>query len=399
MAVGFGLAPEQSAVKQLIRAFVEREVKPAALERDRRADHAGRIPWDWIETLSAMGVRTMPVPVELGGVGAGVLTCCVAGEELAAGDLGLAVALDQTWKFVPLITNACTGEQRERFLPAFLEDPRYLLAIAVHEDNAGSDHFLPYNVPPHGAKTTARPDGHGNWVLDGAKTYISNGGLARLHIVLARTEPGTGGIEGLTAFFVERDTPGFTIGRVDDKLGQRLVQNAELIFDGCVVAEANMLGGRGEGMRITRRHMRARGMPQVAATAIGVARAAFEAAREHARSHVQGGTEIVNHDIVALMLADMDLAIEAARTLTWRAAVACDTGDRVDPRLPEMAKELASETAVKVCLQALELFAGAGIMLDHPAQKYVRDAVTFYHSEGTNQVMRLRRANRFKTRS
>ncbi len=395
MPFSFALTEEQIALRDRVRTFVDTEVRPHAGEREWLADSQARIPWDWIEALSRMGVRTLPVPKQFGGPGADVLTCCVVGEELAAGDLGLAVTLDQTWKFVPLITTAGTPEQRERFLPPFLEDDRHLLAIGVHEDGAGSDHFLPYNVPPHGAKTTAVRDGT-DWVLNGSKSYISNGGLARVHIILARTEPGTGGIEGLTAFFVERDRPGFSIGRIEDKVGQRLDQNAELLFRDCRVPDANVLGEPGKGMQTVNRALRGRGLPEVAATAVGVARAAFEHALAHAQRHVQGGTQIANHDIIALMLADMDLKIETARSLTWRAAWAADQPGRLDRRLPDMAKQLAAETAVEVCVQAMELFGGAGIMLDNPAQKYVRDALTFLHSEGTNQVMRLRRASAFR---
>jgi alkylation response protein AidB-like acyl-CoA dehydrogenase len=292
-----------------------------------------------------------------------------------------------------LITTACTGEQRERYLPPFLTDPHHLLALGLHEDGAGSDHFLPYNVAPHGGKTTATPDGHGGWILNGRKTYVSNGGVAKLHVVLARTEPGTGGAAGLTAFFVPLGVPGFTVGRVEDKVGQRLVQNAELIFEDCRVADSDRLGERGLGMRTTGLALRGRGMPEMAATAIGVARAAFEAALSHARTHVQGGAEIINHDQIALMLADIDLRIESARQLMFRAAWAADHGERMDRRIPEMAKEYASEMAISVCIRAMEIFGGAGIMLENPAQKYVRDALTFLHSEGTNQIMRMRRAN------
>ena len=391
--LNYQLTPEQTELRDRVRSFVEANVKPGTAQREWLPNHSDRIPWDWIEALSDMGVRTLPVPEQFGGPGADVMTCCLVGEELAAGDLGLAVTFDQTWKFVPLITTACTEEQRQRHLPGFLSDRRHLLALGLHEDGAGSDHFLPYNVAPHGGKTTAALDGHGGWILNGRKTYVSNGGVAKLHVVLARTEPDTGGAAGLTAFFIPLGTPGFSVGRVEDKVGQRLVQNAELIFENCRVADSDRLGERGLGMRTTGLALRGRGMPEMAATAIGVARAAFEAALDHARTHVQGGTEIINHDQIALMLADMDLRIESARQLMLRAAWAADNGARIDRRIPEMAKEYASEMAISVCIRAMEVFGGAGIMLENPAQKYVRDALTFLHSEGTNQILRMRRAN------
>ncbi|MFN8615581.1 MAG: acyl-CoA dehydrogenase family protein [Dehalococcoidia bacterium] len=222
--VSYALSEEQAALRDAVRSFVDREVLPAAMERERIADAADRVPWGWIETLSKMGVRTMPVPEEFGGAGADVLTTCIIGEELAAGDLGLAVIFDQTWKFIPLITTACSPGQRERYLPPFLADDRFLLALGLHEDGAGSDHFLPYNVAPHGGRATAVQQPDGSWLLNGAKTYISNGGLARLHVIFARTRPGSGGVDGQSAFFVEEGTPGFSIGRIEDKVGRSLAE-------------------------------------------------------------------------------------------------------------------------------------------------------------------------------
>lgn len=391
--IEYRLTEAQEVLRDAVRDFVRKEVKPQALQREWIGDSQQRIPWDWIEALSRMGVRTMTVPKEFGGPGADTITACLIGEELASGDLGLGVIFDQVWKFVPLITTACSDEQRERYLPEFMSDDRYLLAVGLHEDNAGSDHFLPYNVPPHGAKTTAVQSANGDWIINGTKSYISSGGAAKLNVILARTQPGTGGVHGLGAFFAELGSPGFTIGRIENKIGQRLVQNGELIFDNFRVPANNVLGDPANGLASLRDHLRGRGMPEAAATTLGVARAAFEAALDHARSHVQGGTEIINHDIIALMLADMELQLETARLLIWRAAWGADHSEPLDLRLPPMAKEYASEVAVNICIKAMEIFGGAGIMMELPMQKYVRDSLTFLHSEGTNQIMRLRRAN------
>lgn len=391
--IEYRLTEEQRALRDTVRAFIRKEVTPQVLQREWIEDPAKRMPWDWVEALSRMGIRTMTVPEEFGGPGADTITACLIGEELSAGDLGLGVIFDQVWKFVPLITTACSEEQRERFLPQFMSDHRYLIAVGLHEDTAGSDHFLPYNVPPHGAKMTAVQGSDGYWTLNGSKTYISNGGLAKLNLILARTQPGTGGVEGLGGFFVELGSPGFSIGRIENKVGQRLVQNGELILNDCRVSPNNVLGDPRQGLGPLRDHLRGRGMPEAGATSLGVARAAYEAALEHARTHVQGGTEIINHDSIALMLAEMDLQLETARLLLWRAAWAADHADEVDLRLPAMSKEYASEVAVKICISAMEIFGGAGIMMELPLQKYIRDTLTFLHSEGTNQIMRLRRAN------
>lgn len=389
----YRLTDEQIKFRDTVRDYCDRNVRPQAMEREWIEDPGERIPWDWIEDLSKMGVRTMTVPEEFGGPGVDTVTACLIGEELSAADLSLGVIFDQTWKFVPLITTACTDAQRERYLPQFMEDDRYLLAVGLHEDDAGSDHFLPFNEPPHGAKMTAVQQDNGDWILNGRKSYISMGGVAKLHIVLARTQPGTGGVRGLGAFFVELGKPGFTLGRVENKLGQRMVHNGELILEDCRLSADEVLGDPEAGLLSLRNELRGRGMPEAAATTLGVARAAYEAALEHARTHVQGGTEIINHDSIALMLVDMDTKLETARQLIYRAAWGCDQPGELDMRLPSMAKQYASVVAVDVCIQAMEIFGGAGIMFELPMQKYVRDALTFLHSEGTNQIMLLRQAN------
>ncbi|MEE9277293.1 MAG: acyl-CoA dehydrogenase family protein [Dehalococcoidia bacterium] len=389
----YRLTEEQVMLRDSVRDYCARQVKPYALEREWVADPQERIPWDWVEDLSKMGIRTMTVPKEYGGPGADTITTCLVVEELSAADLSLGVIIDQTLKFVPFITTACSREQRERWLPPFMEDHRYLLAAGLHEDDAGSDHFLPYNEPPHGAKMSAVPDGNGGWVLNGRKSFISMGGVAKLHLILARTRPGTGGVKGLGAFFVELGRSGFSLGRVENKLGQRMVHNGELILEDCRVPGENVLGDPEQGLASLRDHLRGRGMPEAAATTLGVARAAYEAALEHARTHVQGGTEIINHDIVALMLVEMDTMLETARLLINRAAWACDHADPIDLRLPSMAKQYASEVAVQVSIKAMEIFGGAGYMMELPMQKYIRDTLSFLHSEGTNQIMLLRQAN------
>ena len=390
--MNFGLTEEQIMFRDTVRAYCDEHVRPVAAEREWIVDPVERIPYDWIEDLSKMGVRTMGVPEEYGGPGADTITVCTIVEEISAADLSLGVILDQTIKFIPLITTACSDEQRERFLPAFMADDRYLLAVGLHEDDAGSDHFLPYNEPPHGAKMTAVQDGD-DWILNGRKSFISMGGVADLSLVFARSQPGTGGINGLTGFFIEKGMAGYTAGRVENKLGQRMVHNGEIILEDCRVPAANVLGDPGGGLGPLARHLRGRGYPEAASTTLGVAREAYERALEHARTHVQGGTEIINHDIIALMLVDMDTKIETARLLIRRAAWAADHAEQPDLRLVSMAKQYASEVAVDVCVRAMEVFGGAGYMMDLPMQKYIRDTLSFLHSEGTNQIMLLRQAN------
>ncbi|MFQ5879680.1 MAG: acyl-CoA dehydrogenase family protein [Dehalococcoidia bacterium] len=390
----FRLTEEQLKLKETIKEFVDKEVKPDCRRREKIEDPAQRVPWDWITTLSKMGLRTMVVPEEYGGSGVDWHTICVAAEELAVGDLGLAIALNQTWIFTLNITEVANDEQRARYLPPFMADDTFLLAAGMTEPDAGSDHFLPYNEPGHGARTTAVPaqyNGRDGWVINGRKHYISNGGTAKLYTIMARTDLTRGGIEGLSAFFVELGTPGFTIGQIHNKIGQRLVQNAELVFDDCWVPAENLIGVEDRGREsLALVSSKRRRINSESATALGVGRAAFEDALPYAQQRVQGGKPIIQHQAIKLMLADMATHIKAARLLIWQAAWNADHPEEFDPSAGRMANQFASEVAFQVCKMAVEIFGGAGIMRESPVEKYLRDAATLLHSGGTNQINRLR---------
>ncbi len=386
--VDFTLTDEQQALRDVARDFVRREVQPVAAQRDRMTDLVARFPWCVLEEASRQGLRTLPVPREEGGAGADTLTLCVVGEELAAGDLGVAVTLDQTWKISHLVYHVATPAQRDRFLKDFAADHRFHLAIAMTEPGSGSDRYAYSEAPDSQLKTTARR-ARGGWVLNGMKQFISNGGIAKLYVVYANTDPDKGMWHGSTMFLVPAGTPGFRIGRIHEKVGQRLAQNAELIFEECWLPEEHVLGQ-------VHRAFEARGAftrgshVEAGATVLGVARAAYEAALEWANVRVQGGRRIIQHQAVGMMLADMAMQIEAARALVWKAAWAADHQDPYDPKLASMAKVFASEAAHRITVQAAEIFGGMGIMAEAPVEKYVRDALTFLHSDGTNQIHRVR---------
>ncbi|MFQ5880238.1 MAG: acyl-CoA dehydrogenase family protein, partial [Dehalococcoidia bacterium] len=334
---------------------------------------------------------------EYGGAGADCLTLCIAGEELAVGDLGLAVIFDQTWKFTHILTESASEEQRNRYLPRFMEDDTFLLALGMTEEIGGSDHLLPYNEPGAGARTSAvraRRAGRDGGVINGRKIYIGNGGAAKLHTILARTDPTKGGLEGLTAFLVELGTPGFTVGRIEDKLGNRLEQNAELIFEDCWVPAENLLGGESQAWgSVGGPRWFARSNAEAGATVLGVGRAALEDALAYAKQRVQGGKPIIGHQAIKLMLADMLIQIRAARALIWQAAWMVDHPEHLDPTMGQTAKIFAAEAAVQVSKMGIEIFGGAGIMRDSAAEKHLRDAVVFLHSDGANQILRLRIGN------
>jgi alkylation response protein AidB-like acyl-CoA dehydrogenase len=387
--MSFALDSEQKAWQARVRDFVATRVRPEAHVRERIDDPDRRHPWDWVEELSGWGLRTATVPKSLGGLGFTVLDCCLVGEELGAGDLGLAVIFDQTWKLTPWLTDMTTEAQRAQFLPEFLRDPRYLLALGLSEPDSGSDNFLPYGRLGDGVQTIAVPtvrDGRQGWILNGVKAPISNGGSARLYVIMARAGAENAETKWLTPFLVPADTPGFAVEFIYDKSGQRLVHNGHLVLTDCWIPEENRI------------HKRAaigdeRGFPEGAATVLGVARAAYEDAYAHACTRIQGGRPIVEHANVSTILAEMLIELEAARSIVWRAAWAADHPGRGERTLAVASKIFASEAALRIATKALEIHGRFGVFTDRRAEKYVRDAATFLHSEGANGVLKLRVTN------
>lgn len=387
----FTLTEEQRALQELAREFAEKEIRPVALERDHLPDHRACFPEDLMRRGSEVGLRTLCLPKAYGGPGIReMLTLVLVAEELAVGDPGVAMSLIQTCRLARLLADVGTQDQQDRFFPALRDDPLYLLSVGASEPDAGSDTVLPYEGADVALRLTAVRQGD-HYLLNGTKHFITNAGAAKLYYVLARTDPARGLREGVTALLVPADTPGFRIGREHDKMGRRLQRNAELVFENARVPAGNRLGEEGGGQGLFARFLRG-GVTIPAAIAVGVARAGYEAAVAHAKARVQGGRPIRQHQTIANMLAEMYGQLEAARTLVWRAAWVIDADAPDAPQLALMAKVVASEMAVRICIAALEVFGGWGYMRDLPIEKHVRDALSFLHSDGTNQVNRLRAA-------
>jgi len=392
------LTPEQLEIRRTVRDFVEREIKPIALRRDRVEDFDERFPWEVLDKASRMGLRTLALSQDLGGGGADCLTSCIVTEELAVGDVGVAATLAQTSTFGHIwFDRVMTPEQRARFLPDYLADDRYHLAFAGHEPDTdlGWCYYRPL-MPGTGYKTTAARDRNGDWVINGIKNFITNAPVAKLIAVQVRTDPKKSGPAGVSTLLIPRDTPGLTI-REHDKVGRRLGSNGELAFEDCRVPAANLLGQEGKSPLIGEgAGSVGRGIPRFQAMNLGIGRAAYEAALEYARLRVQGGRPVVEHQAVGLALAEMAISLEVARSMVWRAAWAADHPDAyADGSLPDLplqtiAKVFTSETVQRVVLQAAQVFGGMGVMRELPMQKYVRDALIFLHSEYTNDVARLR---------
>ena len=282
---------------------------PAAASLDRRPDPADCFSWEIVEEASRhLGLRSLTLDPAFGGIGADSLTTAMMVEELAVGDLGVAVVFAQTWKIVQTLQRAGTPDQRERYLPRFRDDPRFLLAIGITEPDFSSDYIIPYDEPGTGPHLTAERSGDG-WVLNGTKHFISNGNRAGLYLVFARTDWTKGVREGMTAFLVPREAPGFSVGQVHDKMGERLVNNAELVFSNCRVPQADLFGEPGRGFEILRLFFPASNA-YAAASVLGVARAAYERSVAWARTRIQGGRPLIEHATVGTMLAEMRMATD-----------------------------------------------------------------------------------------
>ncbi|MDH3288643.1 MAG: acyl-CoA dehydrogenase family protein [Betaproteobacteria bacterium] len=386
----FALTEEHLRWRDIARDFTEKVIKPDVLRRDRLPTAAERIPWDWIRTADKLGLRTLGVSKEYGGAGVDILTLCVVGEELAAGDLGFAVIMDQCWKMAHLFAAAMTPEQQRRFIPPFVKDPEATLAIAITEAGAGSDHQGYYDAPDIDFRTTAVRDGD-HYVINGTKRYVSNGCMAKLYFVIARTDTSKPLREGGSVFVVPSDAPGFRVGFFHEKSSQRLATNGTFHFENCRVPVSNLLVGEGMVGRL-----RAEFMPgskaEASATVLGVGRAAYEYALAYAKDRVQGGRPLAQQQAVAMMLAQIAMRLDAARTQIWKTAWLADRKRPEARTLGLLAKVNASETAFEACKLASEVLGGAAIMYEHPVEKYLRDATSFLHSDGTNQLCLLRAA-------
>ncbi len=384
----FALTKNQEKWKKIAKKFVEKYITPEVSRRDRIEKAKDRIPWDWIVEADKLGLRTLGVSKKYGGEEADILTLCVVGEELAVGDLGFAVIMDQCWKMAHLFSDAMTTEQQEQFIPKFVSDPEATTAIGVTEPGAGSDHQGYYDEPDIDYRTTAVLENN-HYILNGEKHYISNGSMAKLYFIVARLDPSKTLMESGAVFIVPHDTPGFKAMGFHEKSSQRLATNGRLKFENCKVPKENILLGEGKLGELRSRYMRG-SKAEAAATALGVGRAAYEYAFDYAKNRKQGGKKIMEQQAVAMMLGESAMKLDSARLQIYKAAWLADQGHPTAPVHSLLAKVNASETAFEACKVASEVLGGASIMYEHPVEKYLRDATSFLHSDGTNQMCLLR---------
>lgn len=385
---------EQQMMRQSCRNFVDDVVIPfirSNWQREWLMEPEARLPPYVLEGADKVGIRTLGVPEEFGGVeldkGSEVQTFAAIAEEIARGDSGLADKLVQNWKVSVLLRNLAPRHLQERWFRRLVEDPQFLLAHCLTEPRGASDRWLPYNVPEAAMQTRAVKE-NGFWVINGRKQFISNGYDAGLFVVYANTNPNVGMMQGTSSFLVPRDTPGLTIARCNETLGCRFMNNGELVFEDCRVPEDHLLAA-GDALGKAGVYFRPGKIIQ-AAKNLGVGVRAFECTSDYVQNYVQGGRILIKHQAVALRLADMATRIEAVRALLERAARAVDENAPDADTLCNMVKVFASEEILKVAQHAVELHGGNGIMLDFGVEKLYRDASIFLHMDATVDISRFK---------
>jgi len=368
----FALTPEERQIRDTVRVFAQRELAPTVAQRDEEE----RYDRSLFERMASLGLTGLPYPEEYGGAGMGTFPWILACEEIAAADMGMAISLSvHILAQLPILTFG-SDEQKQRFLPPMTAG-RHLGAFALTEPGAGSDAAAL-------ALLAERTDE--GYALSGSKIWITNGQESEVTIVFATVDRSRGR-DAITAFVVERDTPGFRVAGHERKMGIRDSVSAELVFERALVPEANRLGQEGDGLKVALSALGA-GRISIAAACVGLARSALEHAGRYALQRTQFGRAIADQEMIQAMLADAATRVEASRLLTWRAARLRDAGGPINAP-SSMAKMFASDTAMQVTTDAVQIYGGAGYSRDNPVERLMRDAKGAQIYEGTNQIHRL----------
>ncbi len=366
------LTEQQKTIKGLARRIAEERILPIRTELDEKEE----FPWNIMKDLADADMFRVFVPEAYEGLGGGCLELCLVTEELSRICSGVAVSYAASALGVMTVMEYGTEEQKKKFLPDIASGKK-LGAFAITEPMAGSD--------AGNIKTTAEKVA-GGYLLNGTKQFITNGGEAEIYTIIALTDKNKGA-RGASAIIVEKGTPGFTFGKKEKKMGIRSSATRELVFKNCLVPEGNLLGKPGLGF-VQAMRLFDRSRPGIGAQAVGLAQGALEAAVDYAQERVQFDQPIITQPVVQQMLADMAIQTEAARALVYAAARYVDSGAKDVTEPSAMAKVFASDAAMKVTVDAVQICGGAGYMRDYPVEKMMRDAKILQIYEGTNQILR-----------
>ena len=369
----FKLSEEHEMIRKMVRDFAKNEVAPTAAERDEEE----RFDREIFDKMAELGLTGIPWPEEYGGIGSDYLAYCIAVEELSrvCASTGVTLSAHTSLAGWPIYKFG-SEEQKQKYLRPMAQGEK-IGAYGLTEPSSGSD--------AGGMRTTAKLVGD-QYVLNGSKIFITNGGIADTYVVFALTDPESKQ-KGTSAFIIEKDFPGFTVGKKEKKLGIRSSPTTEIIFEDCRVPKENLLGKEGEGFKIAMMTLDG-GRNGIAAQAVGIAQGALDAAVDYAKERVQFGKPIAAHQGIGFKLADMATGIEASRLLTYQAAWLESEG------LPygkesAMSKLFAGDTAMKVTTEAVQVFGGYGYTKDYPVERYMRDAKITQIYEGTQEIQRL----------
>lgn len=370
--LAFDLSNDQKMLQELARDFTRKEITPKAEHYDR----TGEWPWDIFHKAREVGLINLNIPEEYGGMGASVLEECIVGEEMAYGCTGIetALMLNQLAALPLLIAG---NEQQKAHYFARLTEEGKIMSYALTEPDAGSD--------VAGIKTTATKQGD-RYILNGGKTWITDAPVASFFVVFAKTNP-EAGHRGMSCFIVERDSPGLSVSKPLEKMGQHAAQTAQVFFENVEVPAENRLGAEGDGFMIAMRVFD-RSRPPVAAAATGLARRALDEAVKYAGERTTFGQPIYQHQGVGFMLADMKIRAEAARDLAWKAAWLVDNGKR-NTTEAAIAKAFCADAAMQNATDAVQVFGGNGYSKEYPVEKLMRDAKIYQIYEGTTQIQKM----------
>ncbi|RKY36668.1 MAG: acyl-CoA dehydrogenase, partial [Candidatus Omnitrophota bacterium] len=367
------LSEEQIMVRDLARKIAQEKLKPCVDELEKEE----KFPRKIMDALAESDLFGVYVEEKYGGTGGGILELCLVTEELSRVCGGTAVTYAASALGTDPIILFGTETQKQKYLPD-LAAGKKIAAFGLTEPIAGSD--------AGAVETTAKKDG-GHYILNGTKHFITNGGEAEIYVIIAMTDK-TRGQRGASAFIVEKDTPGFTFGKKEEKMGIRTSATRELIFTDCKIPKENLLGKEGLGFIITMKTFDM-SRPGVAAQALGIGQGALDLAIDYARQRQQFGKPISSFQGIQFMLADMAVQVEAARGIVYSVARMIDSGNKKVSKESAMAKLFASDMAMKVATDAVQIFGGYGYMRDYPIEKFMRDAKITQIYEGTNQIQKL----------
>lgn len=372
----FNFDPKQNELVELAREISRKEIAPRALDIDK----TGVMDEALLDILKSSGMTSLSVPKEYGGAGLDLLTSAIIAEELGKGCAGVAtICAANALASYPILIGGSDAQKKE-FCECLLSGG--MAAFALTEPSAGSD---------AGAVACRAKKVDGGYVLNGTKCFITNGPIADKVTLFANTREG-GGVRGLTVFLVDTKTPGFSVGKEEDKMGIRASATSELLFDDCFIPDSCRVGREGMGFRLAMQTLET-SRPIVGAVSVGIAQAALESAIHYAHQRKQFGVKISTFEMVQEMMADMVMKTEAARALVHKACWLHDQGDREAAKFSAMAKCYASDVAMEVTTKAVQVMGGNGYSRENPNEKYMRDAKVMQIYEGTNQVQRMVIAN------